>query len=151
MATWIDWPKQDKTLHGMQGEPRNKQTLSQTLPCFLLTLLMLWAVTAQAVEIADIRAAAEAGNTAAMTRMGALHLYGHGVQQDDSESLRWYLLAATHGHAGAQCIVGMFYLLGVGTAQDDAQGEEWLRRAAIQGDAAAKLQLELLQLSPTGK
>ena len=49
MAALIDWPKQDKTLRGMQGEPRKKPTLSQTLPCFLLTLLMLCAVTAQAM------------------------------------------------------------------------------------------------------
>ena len=151
MAAWIDWSEQDETLRGMQGEPRKKQTLFQALPCFLLTLLILLAVTAQAMEIADIRAAAEAGNAVAMSKMGAFYHYGRGVPQDDSESLRWYLLAARHGHVGAQCIVGMFYLLGVGTVQDGAQGEEWLRRAAIQGDATAKLQLELLQLSPTGK
>ena len=137
MATLIDWPA--------------KKILLQTLPCFLLALFILFAATAQAEEIAAIRAAAEAGNTAAMTTMGALYHHGHGVQQNDSEALRWFLLAATQGHAGAQCIVGMFYLVGLGVAQNDAQGKEWLRRAAIQGDLTAQRQLELLQRLPMGE
>ncbi|MBF0463137.1 MAG: sel1 repeat family protein [Magnetococcales bacterium] len=102
-------------------------------------------------DIAAIRAAAEGGNIAAMTTMGALYHYGHEVQQDDAEASRWYLLAAAKGHAGAQFIVGMLFLVGQGVTQSNAQAKYWLRRAAAQGDVTAQHQLALLRQEPSGE
>ena len=115
---------------------------------FLLAIIVLFAVTAHAEDIAAIRAAAEGGNTAAMVTMGALYHYGKGVQQDDAQAARWYLLAATQGHTGAQCIVGMLFLVGQGVTQNNAQAEYWLHRAAAQGDIAAQHQLNLIKQKP---
>ncbi len=113
----------------------------------LLAILLLFAVSVQAVDVEAIRTAAEGGNVAAMTTLGGMYHRGLGVPQSDVEATTWYLLAAGQGHAGAQSIVGMMFLLN----GEESQARYWLRRAAAQGDPAAQRQLDLLRQKPTGE
>ena len=76
-----------------------------------------------------------------MTTMGQMYFRGHLVQQSNTESMKWFLLAAEKGHIGAQSIVGMMLL----QDGDVGGGKNWLRRASIQGDPTAQRQLDLLR------
>ena len=96
-------------MHRSQYGEEYQQT-GEAMKRFSVAIMLLFASTAFAVDIAAIRAKAEAGNLAAMTTMGSLYHHGHGVAQDDAQALQWYLLAATYGHAGAQTIAGMIFI-----------------------------------------
>ena len=127
-------------MHRSQYGEEYQQT-GEAMKRFSVAIMLLFASTAFAVDIAAIRAKAEAGNLAAMTTMGSLYHHGYGVQRDDAQALQWYLLAATHGHAGAQTITGMMLL----QVEDVGGAKYWLRRAMAQGDATAQRQLDLLK------
>ncbi len=111
----------------------------------LLLLVFLLPTDAYAVDLDAIRAAAEAGNVSAMTTLGGLYHRGVGVQQDDVEATKWFLMAMERCHAGAQTIMGMVFLQG----GEDGKARYWLRRAATQGDHTAQRQLDLLKLKPS--
>ena len=80
-------------MHRSQYGEEYQQT-GEAMKRFSVAIMLLFASTAFAVDIAAIRAKAEAGNLAAMTTMGSLYHHGHGVAQDDAQALQWYLLAA---------------------------------------------------------
>src|SRR4051812_15778942 len=65
------------------------------------------------------RKAADRGNEAAQTNLGALYLDGHGVEKDDVEGFKLFLRAATRGFAPAQNNVGIMFGSGRGTRKSD--------------------------------
>ena len=62
-----------------------------------------------ALELADLRAKAEVGDTSAQFNLGDMYDTGEGVPQDDAEAARWYRLAAEQGDADAQFNLGVMY------------------------------------------
>jgi len=78
---------------------------------------------------------------AAQIFFGIAYSAGYCVQQDDTEALVWYRLAARRGNAHAQYNIGIMYAGGRGVERDDAQAVRWFRLAAEQGheDAQAAL------------
>ena len=62
---------------------------------------------------------------------------GQGVEQNDTESLKWYRLAASNGQGEAQSKLGAKYALGHGVAQDYRRAYMWFSLAVVSGYAAA--------------
>jgi hypothetical protein len=67
------------------------------------------------------------------------------VEQDSTEAVRWYRIAAEQGHAIAQNNLGMCYSYGNGVTQDYTKAVRWFRLAAEQGDADAQELVNELQ------
>jgi hypothetical protein len=69
---------------------------------------------------------------------------GHGVPQDNAESVRWYRKAADQGDADAQYNLGAMYANGQGIPQDYAEAMRWCRKAADQGNSSAQYHLGVM-------
>jgi uncharacterized protein len=85
------------------------------------------------------RRAAELGDSAAQTRLGAA--YAAGSPQDQREALLWYRRAAEQGDRLAQYELGRAYAEGRGVPADGAEALRWMSQAAQAGvpEAAAWL------------
>ena len=84
-----------------------------------------------------ISEAAEAGNTDGMSVLGAMYLFGRGVQEDGRKAEFWLKRAARSGQIDAQSILGIMYATGQGVARNIPEAKEWLTRAARAGDQHA--------------
>ena len=119
---------------------------------FLLSLLLLASLScvhsaqepSGAVDIAEIRSAAEQGDANARRRLGVLYDNGHGVAQDYVEARKFYLLAAEQGYASAQYNLGVLYSSGQGVPQDYVEARKFYLLAAEQGDSSAQYNLGVL-------
>ena len=69
------------------------------------------------------------------------YYFGHGVQRDYAEALKWFRKAADQGDADAQNGLGLMYREGHGVQQDYAEALKWFRKAADQGNANAQFKL----------
>jgi len=79
-----------------------------------------------------------------------MYAYGEGVEQNDTETVRRWRLAADQGDANAQFGLGMAYENGRGVEQDFAEAVRWYRLAADQGDARAQYNLGLMYANGAG-
>ncbi|MDQ6960423.1 MAG: tetratricopeptide repeat protein [Mariprofundaceae bacterium] len=86
----------------------------------------------------DFRASAERGNAEAQYNLAMLYDRGLGVENDDSEALKWYRQAAEQGYAKAQYNLGMMYYFGKGVPQNTVTGYQWIILASDRGEKAAK-------------
>ena len=93
-----------------------------------------------ATAIRKSRLLAERDHASAQYRLGVMYTFGHGVQQDDVEAVKWFRkaldklqLGAGQGDAGAQFRLGGMYHNGWGVRQDYAEAVKWYRRAAERG------------------
>jgi TPR repeat protein len=77
--------------------------------------------------------AAQAGDAAAASTLGAMYALGQGVAKDDAAAFRYTLQAAQGGDETALGNAGSMYEFGIGTVRDDAQAVRWYRQAAEQG------------------
>ena len=93
------------------------------------------------VALRELLPLAEKGNAEAQNRLGVMYSNGWGVQQDNSEALKWYRKAAEQGHAVAQTNLGDSYYLGKFVPQDYKKALKWYRKAAEQGDSWAQYRL----------
>lgn len=87
--------------------------------------------------------------------IGNYYADGYGVEKDEKEALRYYMLAAEQGVGQAQAILGEAYFKGAGVIQDDVQALTWSTRAAERGEPLAYATLcqiyGQLATSPVGK
>ena len=67
------------------------------------------------------------------TNLGWMHKHGRGVEQNDTEAVRWFRLAAEQGHGHGQTNLGWMYERGRGVEQNDTEAVRWFRLAAEQG------------------
>lgn len=88
-----------------------------------------------------LRSAAEDGNPAAQTDLGALYQFGWGVPKDMNKAVDWYRKAAGQGYALGQFSLGDMYMNGRGVAKNYVKAAEWCRKAAKQGDSDAQAML----------
>ena len=80
-----------------------------------------------------IRSGAEAGIAEAQAVYAQMLLDGVGVERDEREAFRWFLLAAAQQHLMALNMVGRCYDLGWGTEVDKTRAAECYRVAAERG------------------
>jgi TPR repeat protein len=76
---------------------------------------------------------AEQGSSKAQFFLGFMYDFGFGVEQEDSEAMKWYRLAAEQGNSRAQFFVGLMYANGQGVSKDNQEAMKWYRLAAEQG------------------
>jgi TPR repeat protein len=107
-----------------------------------------------------LKAAAESGNVYAQSRLGTIFqqgVHGHNpdyshydiITPDQTESLKWFKLAAEHGDRDSQFILGVMYHNGLGVCKDEKEATRLLGLAADQGHSWAKkalLHREILNL-----
>ncbi len=86
----------------------------------------------------DFRASAEQGNVEAQYNLAMIYDRGVGVENNDSEALKWYRKAAEQGYAKAQYNLGMMYYFGKGVPQDKVTGYQWVILAADRDEKEAK-------------
>ena len=100
--------------------------------CLLaLTLIAPWAIAQGPDPITELRSQAEQGDPVAQTQLGAMYLR----QNDESEAVKWFRLAAEQGSAPAQLALGTLYGAGRGVPEDHAEAMRWYHLAAEQGHA----------------
>jgi len=57
--------------------------------------------------------------------------FGKGVQQDDTEAVKWYLQAAEQGNAKAQFNLAVMYACGKGVLQSGEAAADWYYKAGL--------------------
>ena len=92
-------------------------------------------------EVKELRAKADAGDAAAMHRLGILHKAGGaGLVIDHTQGRVWFERAAELSHAKGMACFGQYLLKGMGGPSDPALGLVFLTRAGEAGsDLAAYL------------
>jgi|GEM_PF-1585439 len=92
----------------------------------------------------EFETAAHQGDAAAMVNLGNLYRKGLGVNQDDTEALKWYQRAADQGDRAGQGKLGLSYYFGLGVSIDYGMAAQWFQRAAEQGEPTAQAILAAL-------
>lgn len=87
------------------------------------------------------RRAAEGGNSEGQAYLGWAYLEGRGVEQNDTEALRWYRLAIAQHEPFALHGLGTLYLHGQVVEQDEAEALRLIQLAANQNYAPAEYAL----------
>jgi TPR repeat protein/serine/threonine protein kinase len=75
--------------------------------------------------------------------LGWMYEKGRGVEQNNTEAVRWYRRAAKQGNEKAQNNLGWMYENGKGVEQNNTEAVRWYRKAAKQGYARAQTNLGL--------
>ena len=70
-------------------------------------------------------------------RIGKMHCYGLGTQQDYEKAFEWFLKSAQEGNRFAQYSLGNLYYYGNGTDKDLSQAFHWYMKSAEQGQPYA--------------
>lgn len=70
-------------------------------------------------------------------RIGKMHCYGLGIQQDYEKAFEWFLKSAKEGNKFAQYSLGNLYYYGNGTDKDLSQAFQWYMKSAEQGQPYA--------------
>lgn len=88
-----------------------------------------------------LQESANAGNTAAMLRLGMYELLGEGLTADKmagtESGVEWVKQAASKEDSRAQRLLSKMYYQGLGVTQDIDSGKYWLTQAAENGHAEA--------------
>ena len=82
--------------------------------------------------------AAELGYPEAQCSLGALYMYGRGVEKNIKIAFEWFSKAARQGHARAQSNLGVMYEFGQGVGKDYREALRWYKAAATQHYANAE-------------
>lgn len=95
----------------------------------------------RAVELSNLRAKAEAGDTGAQVQLGELFFAGERAPFDKTEAAKWYRMAANRGNAKAAFLLGFMYEVGDGVPKYKVEAAKWYLQAAGSGDARAQFLL----------
>jgi hypothetical protein len=105
---------------------------------------------AKVVDVAAVKAKADAGNAEAQKALGECYSNGQGVEQDYAQAAQWYRKAADQGNAAAQAALGELYEVGQGVQRNAAEAAKWYRSASEQGHARGQYSLAQLYLTGNG-
>ena len=98
----------------------------------------------QAVNVADLKARAAAGDKTATRQLADMYYTGRGgVNQDFREAARWYQKLAKSGDARAQTSLGLMYARGYGVEKNLQLAHRYWSFAAAQNDPGAQFNLGL--------
>lgn len=85
-----------------------------------------------------IKEFAKQGNDYAQNALGAMYLYGIGVEQYDAKrAIELFKLADKKSNANAQYNLGMIYLNGMGVPKNKKLAKLWFNKACNNGDENA--------------
>ena len=98
-------------------------------------------VSSSSAQNAETARTVDQSSAEAQSKLGWMYATGNGVQQDDTEAVKWYRKAAEQGDADAQFNLGNKYRYGDGVPKDFAEAAKWFRKAAYQGKDVAQLYL----------
>ena len=82
---------------------------------------------------------AKKGDVESQHLLGDAYYAGTEVEQDLTEALKWYRLAAEQGDEASRLQMGRAYYSGKGVPQNDTEAMKWLRPLAMRGNAEAQL------------
>jgi TPR repeat protein len=97
-----------------------------------------------ASDLAELQAKADAGDAAAMVRLGRLYATGSGVEKDYVEAFDWYKRAAAKGNPDAMYALGEAYEHGTGVRENVQTAVHWYEEAALHGSKPANTALARL-------
>jgi TPR repeat protein len=102
------------------------------------------------VDIAAVRAQADAGDPAAETILGRAYLNGHGVKASMKDAAKYFQLAADKNYPDALAALGELTQAGQGVPANLDQAVQLYRRAAEAGSVAGQYNLAFLYEQGTG-
>jgi len=102
----------------------------------------------RALEI--LKPLAEQGNSQAQITLGLMYDYGHGVEKDSAESIKWYRMAAEQGVPLVQHDIGVKYFQGQGVEQNYIEAAKWWEMSANAGIADSQFNLGLMHYRGIG-
>ena len=94
-----------------------------------------------AIALRLLQPLAEQSVSRAQYFLGLMYYHGYGLEQDDTQAVKWFRLAADQGDLQAQFNLGVIYAEGRGVPQDYAEALRWYRLAAEQGEPRAQFNL----------
>ena len=98
--------------------------------------------------LAELRAAAQAGDPAAANRLGLVYQQGlGGAARDPAEAARWFAVAAENGVPEAQYNLGLMHCRGEGVPRRLHEALRWMRQAAASGHLPAQRAVGQLYLT----
>lgn len=80
---------------------------------------------------------ANLGDASAKAQIGSCYIRGEGVEKDEKEAVRWFIIAANQGDALGQFYLGNCFLDGIGIEKDHQTAIVWLKKAADAGFSPA--------------
>jgi hypothetical protein len=89
------------------------------------------------IEVDQDESGANAGDVFSMMLLARRYERGNGVEQDRTQALKWYQMAARAGNADAMEYLGAIYFCGQGVEKDFSQALVWFPKAAEAGNADA--------------
>jgi len=96
-------------------------------------------------EVKETQDAAEAGDAAAMFRLGTWYQEGKkGLRKSELDTFRWYKSAAEKGIGRAQYYLGNMYKSGYGCTKNDSMAIYYYTKAAEKGSRGAAFSLSCL-------
>lgn len=98
-----------------------------------------------------LKDSAVVGNVNVQLQLAAKYSRADGVDKDQSEASRWYVMAAQGGHPQAMYEVSMRYRHGLGLTKNDAEADLWRQRAASAGIPEAQYEMAHAYGVITGK
>ena len=101
----------------------------------VIALVFGLALPAWADSLSGIRTLAEQGDPEAQFVLGNLYRDGQGVEQDLTETLKWWEKAAELGYVDAQFALGNIYSGGYGVTQNYVLSYMWFDITAAQSDS----------------
>lgn len=103
---------------------------------------------ALALEI--LKPLAKQGDSQAQITMGLMYDYGHGVNKDPAESIKWYRMAAEQGVPLVQHDIGVKYFQGQGVEQNYLEAAKWWELSSNSGIADSQFNLGLMHYRGIG-
>ncbi len=80
-----------------------------------------------------------------MAVLGAMYLFGRGVENDAEKATQWLESAAAKGQVDAQSILGIMYATGQGVTRNIPEAKKWLTIASEAGDRHAIRILQMIE------
>ncbi len=102
------------------------------------------------IDVAGMRAKAEAGEAEAQARLGQLYAKGEGVTNSYPEAAKWFTRAAAQTNSDAMLGLGELYEAGQGVPKDLAQAIKLYRQSAELGNADGEYTLGFMYESGRG-
>jgi TPR repeat protein len=133
-----------------QGEAKARDALAALEVIESLERAGLTAVALPDAPTRSVREKAEAGDAASQFQLAMMLRGGNGVDQSESESLRWVTAAAENGHAMAQAELAVMHHAGESVPQDYVRAAAWYRKAAEQGNSLAQSSLGAMYVNGEG-
>jgi TPR repeat protein len=102
------------------------------------------------IAFADLKTAADCGNSDAQVNLGYMYARGQGAPTDQGEALRLYQLSADQGNSEGMNAIGFKYAFGSGVSMDMATAIKWVCKAVRLGNPRALNNLGTFYFKGTG-